>query len=435
MATWRKNNFNNWSLSSGPRGNPNVSLNDQVNGYNSSVHNITNVGFDPVVGGSLLPMVGEGLHSLKIGNSIAADKKADRASYTFMVTAANADFGFKYAMVLQDGDHNLNENPFFSWNIVKGSNPNQLLNTSTFPPSINYITGNQVIADKTNPFFKTGQNSTLYRDWSFVCYDLTPYIGTVVTISFMSADCVFGGHFGYIYIDGLCSPNNPTADFNIKSQFCISEQISLDAGACTNEDSYFVSIQEAAQWWSPTGPEYSKWFVAQQAGIVDLKALLESLGGKFNCNKYYRINLAVTNNCEQWVSKCKLIKIVCPQIIEIPDITKCCNSSGQIVNIGPVTPGTENSYVSWSITSGSGNFSPTPTSNSNTASVNVFGNTTVQYTTSIDILTVPKPSQCSVTSSVNINIIDDFTISIVEEKINWNCLAFPKSLLNYAQRR
>lgn len=108
------NNFNGWGGSSGPRDNNGVNLNNQVNGINNLYHNITNVGFDPIVGGNILPTVTQGLHSFKIGNSNSADVHGDRMWYTFTVTTLNYNFGFKYAVVLQDGSHTGNQNPFFN---------------------------------------------------------------------------------------------------------------------------------------------------------------------------------------------------------------------------------------------------------------------------------------------------------------------------------
>jgi len=77
-----------------------------------------------------------------------------------------------------------------------------------------------------------------YKKWTTVGVDLTPYVGTNVTITFQTADCIFGGHWGYAYIDASCSP--ATAVVNM-CQNVNTEQVIGPAG--------YVSYQ----WYGPNG--------------------------------------------------------------------------------------------------------------------------------------------------------------------------------------
>jgi gliding motility-associated-like protein len=59
-----------------------------------------------------------------------------------------------------------------------------------------------------------GSTDIYYRDWTAAFIDLTPYIGSNVKVRFSVADCSLGGHFSYVYLDGICEPlivNNPVS--------------------------------------------------------------------------------------------------------------------------------------------------------------------------------------------------------------------------------
>lgn len=407
------NDFSVWGASSGPRTQTGVSLASQVPGVNSAYHNIMNVGYDPIVGGTLLPTVGDGQHSFRIGNNVT-DMHADRMYYTFYVSAASANFGFKYAMVLEDGEHEGLENPNFNWMIVQGNDPNVL----SVGGVSNIIHQETFIADKNSAFYKKGGNNTIYRDWSYACHDLTAYIGTYVTVSFMVMDCGYGGHYAYAYIDALCSNHDPVPSFELESFFCPNDPIIMDATNSQNEDSYFISIQESDVYWSAIGPEYSQWFIAQQAATIDLKAFMKSMGGELQCNKRYRVKLAVTNACVQWVDEVKLIQVYCPQMNPIDDISICCDGEYGSVNVGPITNLTSGYTTSWSISQGNV-FTPNPGPTDVSVTVPLYGSSTVNYTlTQLIDVGGKHYKECSVSDNVNINMIDDFEIEIVEDSLN-----------------
>src|SRR6185369_13579952 len=64
--------------------------------------------------------------------------------------------------------------------------------------------------------------SVVWKDWTTVGINLTPYIGQDITLEFSTGDCALSGHFGYAYLDCYCMPNE------IQSEFCIgSSQVNL----------------------------------------------------------------------------------------------------------------------------------------------------------------------------------------------------------------
>jgi hypothetical protein len=413
-------NFSNWGASTGLRTAAGMNVNTQTTGVDLNHHSVMNQGFDLNVGGGLLPTVAEGQHSFRIGNDDASDLSADRMWYTFNVTALNADFGFKFAMVLQDGNHDpLSLNPSFSWSIILGNSPDNLINTTT--GLSNVITTDTYIADDGNPFFKKANNQIVYRDWSWACFDLTDYIGQTVTVSFVAMDCNLSGHYGYAYVDALCERNKPIADFKMDRFYCLNEPIIMDASITVNEDSYWISVQESNQWWTPIGTEYSEWFIAQQAGLIDLKAFLMAHGSQFECNKYYRVKLAASNGCTPWVDKTILINVYCPQMNIVDDITLCCNNELGPVTIGPITNLTNNFSTTWSINQGN-TLSTIPSSSTVSISVPPISNATINYTITQFFDTGQKHVKvCSISDEVKINIIDDFTVEIVEVPIDDCC--------------
>jgi gliding motility-associated-like protein len=116
----------------------------------------------------------------------------------FTVTASNALFVYYYAVVIQDAgtDHTNQEQPFFKTDIFDCSG-------NAVACGQYLVTGGPGIPG----FTLSGAGSNVYyKNWSPVAVDLTPYIGTCVTVRYTVGDCTRGAHFAYAYIDASCSP-------------------------------------------------------------------------------------------------------------------------------------------------------------------------------------------------------------------------------------
>lgn len=147
-------------------------------------------GLDPFGG---FPMVFPGGNfSLRLGNGINGGE-ADRIEQTFLVSPANANFSYKYAVVLEDPNHPISQQPSFQVEMVDTNNVQ-------IPCTYFYVAAGQNIPG----FFNSSTPGVIYKPWTTVLIDLTPYIGQNVTIRFTTFDCSLGGHFGYAYIDGVC---------------------------------------------------------------------------------------------------------------------------------------------------------------------------------------------------------------------------------------
>lgn len=153
---------------------------------------MTVAGVDPAGG---FPVVATGGNfSLRIGDNQTGGQ-ADRVEQTFMVSTSNANFTYRYAVVFQDPGHTVTQQPAFQIEMLD-SLGNQI-------PCTFY----SVAAGGNIPGFQNSSTlaGVVYKPWTNVIIDLTNYIGQNVTIRFSTFDCALGGHYGYAYIDGICS--------------------------------------------------------------------------------------------------------------------------------------------------------------------------------------------------------------------------------------
>lgn len=158
---------------------------------------MTGTGLDPY---GAFPIVAPGGNfSVRLGNN-ALQGIADRLEQTFSVTPQNANFTYRYAVVLNDQGHPLAEQPAFTIEMIDS--------TGFQVPCTMYT----VAAASNIPGFLTSSvtggsplTTVVYKPWTTVALDLTPSMGQVITIRFTTYDCAQGGHFGYAYIDGSCN--------------------------------------------------------------------------------------------------------------------------------------------------------------------------------------------------------------------------------------
>jgi gliding motility-associated-like protein len=191
---FEQGNFNGWTRSAGF--NPLVNTAGCCNNPNGDQTIMTGGGNDPY-GGFPVVYPGGGNFSLRLGSTTTGGR-ADRISQTFFVTPQNANFTYHYAVVLNDGGHNLIDQPYFISEIIDSlGNP---INCTTYMVSA----GSGVTGYSTSTSNANG-GPVIYRPWSSVAVDLTPNIGQNVTLRFTVYDCRQTGHFAYAYVDGLCT--------------------------------------------------------------------------------------------------------------------------------------------------------------------------------------------------------------------------------------
>lgn len=147
-------------------------------------------GVDPFGG---FPVVFPGGNfSLRLGTS-GTGGEADRIEQTFLVSTNNANFTYRYAVVLEDPGHANNQQPAFLVEMLDSTG-------AQIPCTYYYVAAGQGIPG----FFNSSTAGVIYKPWTTVALNLNPYIGQNLTIRFSTYDCSLGGHFGYAYIDGVC---------------------------------------------------------------------------------------------------------------------------------------------------------------------------------------------------------------------------------------
>ncbi|MFM9051187.1 MAG: PKD domain-containing protein [Bacteroidota bacterium] len=137
---------------------------------------------------------GFGNHSIRLGEPQVAGYGAEKASFSFLVSPADTDFIYMYALVIQDAGHPVSDQPYVSLCIQDQSgNP--------IPCGCFRYTGGPNL-----PGFFLAQcdNATYYKPWSIVGVDLAAYIGQVVTVNIENVDCNQGAHYAYSYWDFTC---------------------------------------------------------------------------------------------------------------------------------------------------------------------------------------------------------------------------------------
>lgn len=309
-------NFNGWSAATNTIDptNGTVNFGTNVPGFVNGRHTIMMQGTDLGI-----PLVSEGNYSIRLGNN-SAGGQADLLKYTFVVSASNANFSFRYALVLEDGGHNANSQPALEYIIYKGSSWTAWTNPQ------NCIDGKQFAADPNDPFYNVTPNNVVWRNWTSECIDLTAHIGQTVSIVFLTKDCAQIAHFGYAYIDALCGPNNAVPQFSMPDTICMGQNLIADGTASSLENSCSWFIQEYTSGGQPVGQEYA-FHPNGPATIMNLSAFMALQGQPLKCNTRYRVKLRVSNDCTPSAEQTKMVFVSCPTMPNVPDKFLCCNGT------------------------------------------------------------------------------------------------------------
>jgi len=200
-------NFTNWSGKTGTNnGYPAVMT---ANGIVAGRQTIVSGGTDPYASAANpipLPAPNGGAFSVKLGND-DVNAEAEQLIYSFVVQPADTNFIYKYAVVLQEPGHPPSDQPYFDFEMLDQSGINIV------PCSYQHY----VAAQGLPGFFISPVDGTvLYKPWTTVGINLSPYVGQTVTIIATTADCSQGAHFGYAYLDFIC----PSSSLLTQNIYC-----------------------------------------------------------------------------------------------------------------------------------------------------------------------------------------------------------------------
>ena len=105
-----------------------------------------------------------------------------------------------------------------------------------------------------------------------------------------------------------CLPPVPAFTINWTTGF---GTVVADGTTSQHELNHFWSVQESDASWNRFGPEVTQWFQGT-AGVFDVKSFYETgARQRLKCDTYYRVKLAVGNNCINWRDTTRLIRVKC----------------------------------------------------------------------------------------------------------------------------
>jgi gliding motility-associated-like protein len=122
---------------------------------------------------------------------------AEAISYTINVPSNVDAYSviFNYAVVLENPDHEFDEQPKFTAKVIDVS-------TNSFTECGSFEFTAPGAGGGIPGFEKSPRNdSVLYKPWSPVMVNLTNYLGKTIRLEFTTNDCSRGRHFGYAYVD------------------------------------------------------------------------------------------------------------------------------------------------------------------------------------------------------------------------------------------
>jgi len=186
-------NFNNWQGLTGFAGGG-INSPGIINGRHTVMSTLD---FDYYSNGQITrlnPFGGN--YSVRLGND-DVNGEAEKLKRTFLVTEETNSIIYFYAVVFEDPDHDVADQPRFKIQVFDQNG--NVIND----PCFNY----SVTASSNIPgFFQSDVDEGVYfKPWTPVALNLSNYINQNVTIEFVTEDCGLGGHFGYAYFDALCS--------------------------------------------------------------------------------------------------------------------------------------------------------------------------------------------------------------------------------------
>lgn len=133
--------------------------------------------------------------SVRLGNW-SSNINPQSESITYALTIDTNNFTLlvlRYAAVLQDPEHSADLQPRFRLQILNQNN--EIIDACSAADFIANPSLNWNIA----------ANDVLWKDWTTVGVDLTPYAGQTIFIRLITNDCGEGSHFGYAYFTLGCS--------------------------------------------------------------------------------------------------------------------------------------------------------------------------------------------------------------------------------------
>jgi hypothetical protein len=152
----------------------------------TGVNTVVSPGIDPISG---LNKVYNGSYAVQVNNAINDDSVSVISQTVANYTEANIYFAWQ--AVLQ-GSHGLDDSDNFS-----------LLLTDDTTNTVLYNASYSSASAAGTSLFKTTASDWYYTDWQVQNLDVSAFSGDTFTLTLLGSDCPYGGHAGYVYLDGF----------------------------------------------------------------------------------------------------------------------------------------------------------------------------------------------------------------------------------------
>lgn len=153
---------------------------------------------DPNTGGALIPIYPGEEFSARLGNDNNG-AEAEVLVYDIDVSDQSYLFVYRYAVVLEDPNHQVSDQPSFTIEIQDTAG---IVLDSTC--GYYYVYAQSGLPD-WRTFYPGSGPPIQWRNWTTVGMNLSAYEGETVSVVFITRDCALGAHFGYAYLTTFCS--------------------------------------------------------------------------------------------------------------------------------------------------------------------------------------------------------------------------------------
>ena len=203
---------------------------------------------DARTGGLLRTVPPDGQASVRLGNwtasGLSGDPQAEIITYALSVDTTQFNLLLlRYAAVLQDPEHSPDLQPRFRLQLLNENN--ELIDSCSMA---DFIANPSLVGNSTagrNQWHQAA-NEVLWKDWTTVGLDLSPYGGQTILIRLTTNDCGEGSHFGYAYFTLECASKRMSSEgcstvpdnrFSVPSGFNYRWYSNLDTTATLSDSS------------------------------------------------------------------------------------------------------------------------------------------------------------------------------------------------------
>ncbi len=142
-----------------------------------------------------------GTKVLQMNDNIWAQGEIVRIQQTFPVTATNALFQFAYMAMMDGAGHACCDQPYMRIELQ------DCMNTPLACPIVTITPPGPSCATVTSSGWATNTLNISYTpSWIIKSIDLSPYLGTCITVKITVGDCDGWAHYGMAFVDCVCKP-------------------------------------------------------------------------------------------------------------------------------------------------------------------------------------------------------------------------------------